>query len=291
MIMLNNNLRVFITAAELCNLTETAKKLYISQPAVSQAIRKLEEELQVKLFIRNKRSSLTLTEVGKDILFIAYKMADLENRLYQRVYKENHLMGGLIRIASVPLGVSLILSHVLPAFKSQFPDVRVELMEGTPLEVKNMVSDYQADLGITTSPYMGLAHNLLMMDTMVSISRDREVKIDLGKNNPDLILCRVARDSISEQLSDRDIDLSHCLVVEAASTQINMIQEGNGVGIISERMLSTIPNSLVPGKVTPSMDREISLVAHDFNELPAAAKELSEMILCRFMQNQGSAMF
>ena len=105
MIMLNNNLRIFITAAELESLTDAAKKLYVSQPAISQAIRKLEEELDVKLFIRNKRSSLKLTDAGRDILALAYKMADLENKLYQRAYEENHLMGGMIRIASVPLGV------------------------------------------------------------------------------------------------------------------------------------------------------------------------------------------
>ena len=102
MIMLNNNLRIFITAAELESLTEAAKMLYVSQPAISQAIRKLEEELNVKLFIQNKRSKLILTNAGKDILALAYKMADLENRLYQRAYEENHLLGGTVRIASVP---------------------------------------------------------------------------------------------------------------------------------------------------------------------------------------------
>ena len=84
MIMLNNNLHIFIIAAETGSLTETAKKLYISQPAVSQAIRKLEEELNVKLFIRNKRSSLVLTDVGREILTLANQMYELENRLYQR---------------------------------------------------------------------------------------------------------------------------------------------------------------------------------------------------------------
>ncbi|MBP1584717.1 MAG: LysR family transcriptional regulator [Lachnospiraceae bacterium] len=281
MIMLNNNLRIFITAAELESLTEAAKKLYVSQPAISQAIRKLEEELGVKLFIRNKRSTLSLTDAGKDILSLAYKMADLENRLYQRAYEENHLMGGMIRIASVPLGVSLILSHVLPIFKKQFPDVQVELLEGTPIEVKNMVLNFQADIGITTSPYLGLSHKLLMMDHMVSISRDKAVRIDLRNENKDLILCRVAKDSCQEQLAGQNVDLSHAQVVEAASTQINMIEMGNGRGVISELMLSTIPNELVRGAVLPKMEIEISLIAHDFDELPAAAKEISDMILQR----------
>lgn len=281
MIMLNNNLRIFITAAELLNLTEAAKKLYISQPAVSQAIKKLEEELQLQLFYRDKRSSLHLTAAGKDILSIAYKMADLENKLYQRSYKENHLLGGLVRIASVPLGVSIFLSRVLPVFKKQFPDVKVELLEGTPLEVKNMVLAYHADLGITTSPYLGLSHRLLMMDRMVSISRDFEKDVDLREYPEDLILCRVAKDSITEQLAGQNIDLSHCQVVEAASTQINMVENENGTGVISDLMLSTISNQLVRGQVFPEMEIEISLITHNFKELPPAAREIADMILQR----------
>ena len=281
MIMLNNNLRIFITAAELESLTEAAKKLYISQPAVSQAIRKLEEELNVKLFIRNKRNRLTLTDVGKEILALAYKMADLENRLYQTAYEENHLMGGVVRVATVPLGASLILSRVLPIFKKQFPGVMVELLEGTPLEVKNMVLNYQVDLGISTSPYMDMQHIPLLKDRMISISRDNAESIDLRKETIDLVLCRVARDSLVEQLAGQSIVLSHSLVVEAASTQINMIAEGNGKGIISELMLSTIPNELVRGSVTPKMEMEISLIAHDFGELSTSAREIAEMILER----------
>ncbi|MBO7727066.1 MAG: LysR family transcriptional regulator [Oscillospiraceae bacterium] len=281
MIMLNNNLRIFITASELESLTEASKKLYVSQPAVSQAIKKLEEELNVKLFIRNKRNKLTLTDVGKEILALAYKMSDLEERLYQTAYEENHLMGGIVRVATVPLGASLILSRVLPIFKKQFPGVSVELLEGAPLEVKNMVLNYRVDLGISTSPYMDMQHRPLLQDRMISISRDKSEIIDLKKETSDLVLCRVARDSIVEQLAGQNIDLSHSLVVDAASTQINMIAEGNGKGIISELMLSTIPSGLVRGTVLPKMEMEISLIAHDFGELSTAAKEMASIILAR----------
>lgn len=281
MIMLNNNLHVFIAAAELKSLTKTANKLYISQPAVSHAIKKLEEELGVKLFVRNKRSALTLTDAGKDILALAYQMVDLENRLYQRAYEENHLTGGIVRIATVPLSTSLILARVLPIFKKQFPDVQVELLEGNPSEVKTMVLNYQADIGISTSPYMGLENKLLMKDRMVSIHRDGPTKIDLRKKNSDLILCRVAYESIREQLSGHRIDLSDSVIFDAASTQINMVEGGNGAGVISELMLSTIPNELVRGPVLPEIEVNISLIAHNFNELPAAAKEMADMILAR----------
>ena len=279
MIMLNNNLRIFITAAETGNLTETAKKLYISQPAISQAIKKLEEELNVTLFIRNKRSSLKLTDTGKEILLLAHQMADLENRLYQTAYNENHLMGGIVRIATVPLGASLVLAHVLPEFKKQFPEVTVELLEGNPYEVKDMVLNYQVDLGITTSPYQGLQHKSLLGDQMVSIHADESRDIRLDTFEDQLVLCRIAYDSISEQLKGNDTDLSHALIVQAASTQIDMVAGGNGTGIISQLMLSTIPNNLAIGKVFPEISLEISLVTHDFNNLSSASKEMSRMIV------------
>ena len=281
MIMLNNNLHIFIIAAETGSLTEAAKKLYISQPAVSQAIKKLEEELDVKLFIRNKRSSLILTDVGRETLTLANQMYELENRLYQRAYEENQMMKGIVRIAAVPVSASLILSRVMPVFKKQFPDVEIELFESDPLSVKNMVLDYKADIGISTSPYLGLEHKTLMKDRMVSIDRDRPKTVNLSENTSDLILCRVAYESVTEQLKGKNIDLSHSLVVDAASTQINLIANGNGTGVISELMLSSIPNSLVIGKVKPAINMEISLIAHDFSQLSVAAREMTEMILQR----------
>lgn len=281
MIMLNNNLHIFITAAQTGSLTEAAKKLYVSQPAISQAIKKLEDELNVKLFIRSKRSKLILTDVGKEILVLANQMYDLENRLYQTAYEENHIMGGVVRVASVPLATALILSRVLPVFKKQFPDVKIELFESDPLNVKNMVLDYKADIGISTSPYLGLAHKVLMTDRIVSIDKDRSVKLDLSKDNSKLILCRVAHESITEQLRGKDIVFSHSMIVEAASTQINMVANGNGTGAISQLMLATIPNELVIGEVKPAMEMEISLIAHDFGELSTAAQRMSEMILER----------
>lgn len=278
MIMLNHNLRLFIAAAETGSLTDAAKKLYISQPAISQGIKKLEEELQVRLFIRSKRSKLLLTSVGKDILALAYQMADLENRLYQTAYEENHLMGGVVRIATVPLGASLILSRVLPIYRQRFPEVQVELLEGDPLAVKRMVLDYRADLGISTSPYLGLEHQVLMRDRMISISAQSPERIDLTEDTSDLILCRVAHESIQEQLAGRAVDLSQSMIVEAASTQINLIANGNGRGVISELMLSTIPNALVRGEVLPVMDVEISLLANHFQELSAPVREMAGMI-------------
>ena len=75
--MLNRNLEIFLRVAEYGSITRAAKTLYITQPAASNAISKLEAELNVKLFFRDKRNGLMLTDVGQKILLLAKQMEDL----------------------------------------------------------------------------------------------------------------------------------------------------------------------------------------------------------------------
>lgn len=60
-----NHLNVFVAAAEKMNITEAAKALFISQPAVSKTIKQLEDALQVRLFVRDKQKGIMLTDVGR----------------------------------------------------------------------------------------------------------------------------------------------------------------------------------------------------------------------------------
>ena len=143
--MYNRNLEIFIKAAEYGNLTKAAKTLYISQPAVSNALSKLEEELEVKLFFRDKRNGMVLTGAGEKILSLAKQMADIDNRISQVAYKEKHFIGGRLRIASLVSLTSTIISRTLKQYQTQFPDVLVEIREGTPKDLVRMVEDHEVD--------------------------------------------------------------------------------------------------------------------------------------------------
>ncbi|MDO4556643.1 MAG: LysR family transcriptional regulator, partial [Lachnospiraceae bacterium] len=127
MIMMNNNLRIFIQVAEKGSFTATANELFISQPAISRAIRSLEDELKLKLFYRDKRNGLILTDAGNKILIQARQMADIENRIYQTAFRENNFLGGKVRIASMPIITSVILSKVFYNFRQKYPFVTLEL--------------------------------------------------------------------------------------------------------------------------------------------------------------------
>ena len=130
MIMINHNLRIFISVAEKGSFTAAADELFITQPAVSRAIKALEDELNLKLFYRDKRKGLILTDAGQKILVLARQMLDMENRIYQTAFRENNFLGGKVRIASMPILTSVILSKVFYAFQNKYPYVTLELIEG-----------------------------------------------------------------------------------------------------------------------------------------------------------------
>ncbi|MCF1675283.1 MAG: LysR family transcriptional regulator [Tetragenococcus koreensis] len=89
--MLNRKIEIFIKIVEYGNITKAAKALYTSQPAISNALSNLESELNVKLFFRDKKNGILLTEVGQKIFKLAKQMENTNNRIYQTAYKENNL--------------------------------------------------------------------------------------------------------------------------------------------------------------------------------------------------------
>ena len=123
--MLNHNVKVFLRVAEKGSITAVADELFISQPAVSKAIKQLEAELQMKLFHRSKKSGLMLTDAGAEIQRLARQMEDLENRMYQTSFCSNNFVGCKVKVASMPTLTSVIMSQVLKRFKATYPEVTV----------------------------------------------------------------------------------------------------------------------------------------------------------------------
>lgn len=75
-------INIFITVASTKSFTETATEMYISQPSISKAIHNLESELQVKLFVRDRKQGLSLTDSGQRILKIAKELSRNEATLF-----------------------------------------------------------------------------------------------------------------------------------------------------------------------------------------------------------------
>ncbi|MCP3738347.1 LysR family transcriptional regulator [Rossellomorea sp. BNER] len=274
-----NNIRIFMKVAEKMNITEASKELFISQPAVSKAVKNLEKSLNIKLFIRDKQNGLMLTEVGKEILILARQMKVFENKIYQVADRENKLLSGKIKVGSFPAVSTNILPKTIALFRSKYPLVNIELVEGTSNQIKEWVEDRTIDMGIVASPFDPYEFEILNNDYMVAIipENDRliqEKKIDLDKYQNEIIFCKGGHEiAISKIFQKNNIEFKENLTVQNAETLINMVKNNLGIGIISKFTLSSVSHKLIIKDINPRITRDIGIITHSFDEVTPATKE------------------
>ena len=279
--MISHNLKIFIAVAKAGSITEAAKGLYISQPSVSQSIKALENSLSVKLFHRGGKQKLILTDVGQKIYLIALEMQHLEEQLYQTVFRENNFLGGLLRIGALPILTATILPKPLNTFKTKYPDVKIELVEGTPSELRKMVEQHQVDFALTCSPFGKLDHLTLLQDKMVGILPDGDTLdvIDLRESTAHLILAKAGSETAIEELMGRyHLDFSKNFLTFSGDAVIRLVQAGNGRGIISEFTLKNFAPEMKYIPVIPEVKFEIGIQYVDLNDLTPVAQEFVRVL-------------
>ena len=280
--MFSRNLELFIKVAEYGSITKVAKAFYITQPAVSNALSKLEDELGVRLFSRDKRSGLVLTDVGKQILIYAKQMEDIDNRIYQTAYKEKNLLGGRVRIAVLTSLVSTILSKALKEYRQLYSEIDIEIKEGTPKDIFAMVEEHSVDFAISCSPF-GKFHAIpLVHDRMMAMfpPNSKNNSLIALSNPPDtLIIDRPAYETILDHITQKNaVKLDKAILVENADTAIIMVSDGIGIGIISEYTLNTLAPGCIKQPVLPNILFDIGIFANDLNDLTPAASEFLRII-------------
>ena len=279
--MINHNLKIFLAVARARSITDAANGLYISQPSVSQSIKALEKSLNVKLFHRDKKQGLILTDVGEKIYLTALEMQHLEEQLYQTAFRENNFLGGLLRIGALPILTATILPKPLHTFKTKYPNVNIELMEGTPSEVRKMVEQHQVDFALTCSPFGKLDHETLLRDKMVGILPDGDTQkvIDLRENIEHLILARAGSETAIEELMGRyHLDFSKNILTTSGDAVIRLVQAGNGRGIISEFTLKNFAPEMEYIPVIPEVKFEIGIQSVDLDDLTPVAQEFVRIL-------------
>jgi len=144
------DIEIFVTVCELKSMSAAAKKLYMSQPAVSQAISQIEGEFQVKLFDRiSKKLSLTypgeiLYNYGRRILNL---VSEAENIIYD---VRNMRMGRLNVGASTTVGIYL-LPKIIGEFRKKF-SVDIYFTIDNTAGIEKLILDNAIDLGIVEGP-------------------------------------------------------------------------------------------------------------------------------------------
>jgi len=135
------------TVAQEGNITAAAKKLYVSQPSLSQMIRQVETEYGVTLFDRTV-SPLRLTYAGEKYLEAANVMLTANERLENELREIRQENSGLLRLGISVQRAIQILPVALPWFTMQFPKVSVDLREEGSARLEKLLEDGEIDLAL-----------------------------------------------------------------------------------------------------------------------------------------------
>ena len=155
------------------NLTEVANALYTSQSGVSRHIRELEDELGIELFVRHGKRLLGMTEPGKELLVIAERMLNDANNIRKLAETFANREHGRLHVTTTHTQARYALPRVVKEFRSQFPQVQLELHQGGPDEIVRLLQAGETDIGISSErldqadgivafPYYTWHHNIVV---------------------------------------------------------------------------------------------------------------------------------
>lgn len=134
--------RHFVTAAEKC---------FVTQATLSMMIKKLEEELEVKIFDRSRQPVIP-TEIGIKIIAQAKKILHESKRMKELVHEEQGELKGELRVGVIPTLAPYLLPLFLSSFLQKYPSVKLKISEFTTGQIIHKLEQHNLDAGILSTP-------------------------------------------------------------------------------------------------------------------------------------------
>ena len=144
-------LNIFITVCKYGSMSKAGENLYMSQPAISQAIHDLEEELNIKLFDRIKRQ-LILTHAGKTLLEYARRILLLVEEAENNISDIANMNRGRLRIGSSTTIGTYLLPKLIGEFKKSYQKIDIPFVIDNTQVIKDKILDYEIDVALVEGP-------------------------------------------------------------------------------------------------------------------------------------------
>lgn len=234
--------KVFCDLAETSSFSKAAVLNAITQSAVSQQIRALENKFQVTLVERGRRN-FALTAEGTAFLEASREILEVYNNLDHRLHELRNVIGGELRIASIySIGLHELPPH-LKVFRDRFPDVELHVEYRRSQQVYTQVLAGEVDLGLVAFPAKrsGLQIEVFSEDQLVLIchpnhplARRKRIRIEELNGEkfiafePDLPTRKV----IDRHFRDHGVEIEHAMEFDNIETVKRAVEIESGVSIV-----------------------------------------------------------
>jgi len=272
-----HSLRYFIEVAKTKSFTEASKRLFISQPGISQQIDQLEKQLGITLLHRTTRK-VELTEEGK---YLYEKTLSSFNEIEDTVAHlvDNSTFPSLISIATVPSAASLYLPNLLKKIHAHHPEIEFRILETTTKNVMNAIGNRTSHLGFirtTEEPHLlaqadmdHLEFEKSPIKAVVSTQHRlaSEDTIHLDQLRDDFFIQYNPTESVTlySQIEAACIAAGFKPKVICSGSELltisNLISENIAVALMPENMLDLVPNNQVTSIEISSLSMTSSISA------------------------------
>ncbi len=147
----NNALKYLSALVEYGSFSKASQALEISQPSLSQFVQRLEADVGMPLVNRDSRP-LRLTFAGECYLRTEKEIERLREQRDSEIADIGHGVRGRVRLGASQYRSAFFLTEALPVFRQRYPDVEIQLLEGTTWELEQDVVTGKADLALSIAP-------------------------------------------------------------------------------------------------------------------------------------------
>ncbi len=234
-------LRAFHHVALHGGFSRAAEALHLTQPAISDQVRKLESEYDVRLFDRRKKQ-VSVTDAGEELLKITHRMFEVEQHAYEFLSESRALRTGTLRLM---VDSTHHMVHILGAFREKYPEVFVSIRVGNSHNVLSNLNSYEADIGVVGEVPKGSEYKSVLMSSTPIVAFAPEASAIATKKSVTLrelskypLVLREpgskTREKLEEFAEKQGIELAMQIEAEGREAVREIVAAGGGVGIVSE---------------------------------------------------------
>ncbi len=279
-----DHLQTFSDVVTLGSFSAAAKKLNLSQPAISQQVRQLEDRLGVKLIERVGRRA-DATPAGQALIAHIGEIDASVRAAIDAVSEFSHGISGQVRIGTGATACIYFLPPVLEQLQRRFPQLQLMVRTGNTSDIVRAIEDNQLDIGLVTLPCGGrsLSVTPVMNDNFVALfSVDADVPATITPHDlidQPLVLYErggLTRTHVDDWLKSAGVAGRSIMELGSVEAIKELVGAGIGASILPE--MGAVPGKtqfpIKICKLDPPLSRELAIVMRRDKTLSAGLREV-----------------
>lgn len=280
---------VFMKVIEKGSFTKAAEELGYTQSAVSQMIQSLEDELSTTLIFRS-RKGISLTPDGEQFLPYITNISNAYRELLEKKKEMEGLESGFIRIGTFSSVSCNWLPRLIKDFKVMYPSVHFQLQQGEYTSIIKNIKDGSVDFGfvnpdaVTDLPTIPLKDDemLAVLPCDHPLAARESITLEELSYEPFILLDEGELSEPLEIFKQNELQPNIQYRVHDDYTIMSMVENGLGISILPELVLTRVSYKLVKKKISPPIIRTIGIAYKNKKILPLSSRYFIDFLIEHF---------